>query len=237
MKPIRKHSAEELTTDTLRQEILSGRLLPAARLTEMDLSSTLGVSRATVRSALQHLVREGLVTQVPYIGSAVTTLTAKDAWELYTLRACFEGMAAQLAAQRLNRKGKTRVEHVYQRLCKAAGDGLTAELTEADFAFHQEIVLLAEHGRLAQQYNLVEQQVRMSIRSTNSLLTELSLVVEQHRPIAHAILEGRSDDARQLAEQHNHSEGEKLVKYLESYEVMATSATAEHQQKTTAASS
>lgn len=45
----------------LREAILEGRLPQGERLSEVDLSQTLGVSRGPAREALLHLEQEGLV--------------------------------------------------------------------------------------------------------------------------------------------------------------------------------
>jgi DNA-binding GntR family transcriptional regulator len=98
LEPITKRSAEVQALDQLRVAILSGTFAPGARLTETALAEQLATSRATIRTALHHLVAEGLVIQVPYTGWKVTRLTADDAWELVTLRASFEALAASLAS-------------------------------------------------------------------------------------------------------------------------------------------
>ena len=100
LAPITRRSAESLALDRLRQAIIGGALPAGSRLTEMALAEQLATSRATIRTALHHLVAEGLAVQVPYTGWMVTSLTANDAWELVTLRASFESLAASLAAER-----------------------------------------------------------------------------------------------------------------------------------------
>jgi DNA-binding FadR family transcriptional regulator len=103
-------------------------------------------------------------------------------------------------------------------LSRAVATGSAKRTAEADFEFHRVIVELAEHQRLAQQYRLVEQQVRLSIASSNALLSDLRTVLEQHQPIADAVLSARPHQAAKLAEQHALSEGEKLVEHLEKIE-------------------
>jgi DNA-binding GntR family transcriptional regulator len=214
MKPIKKRSVESQTTDAVRAEIVSGRFPPGERLTEMQLASQLVVSRATVRTALHHLTSEGLVVQVPYTGWAVASLTPTDAWELFTLRASLEGLAARLAAANLDDKGRAELQAAFDRLCEAAQKGTANATAEADFGFHQAIVHVSGHRRLAQQYRLVEQQVRQSIASSNALLPDLRTVIAQHEPITRAILTNRQKQAARLSEEHAQTEGEKLAQYL-----------------------
>ena len=51
------------STQTLREAILSLRLVPGTRLVEREMVDRLGVSRTGVRAALQSLEAEGLVVR------------------------------------------------------------------------------------------------------------------------------------------------------------------------------
>ena len=54
----------ELTTEALRNAILSMHFKPNQKLVERTLCEQTGVSRTCVREALQHLVSEGLVERM-----------------------------------------------------------------------------------------------------------------------------------------------------------------------------
>jgi GntR family transcriptional regulator, transcriptional repressor for pyruvate dehydrogenase complex len=67
----------DLTADSIRDEILSGRIAPGERLPpERKLSETLGINRQTLRAALARLQAEGLVK--PRQGSGVTVLNWRE---------------------------------------------------------------------------------------------------------------------------------------------------------------
>jgi DNA-binding GntR family transcriptional regulator len=221
MEVVLKKSAEAQAIEILRGEILTGAIKPGARLTEVKFAGKLGISRATLRTALHQLTVEGLVQQIPYTGWSVLTLSAHDAWELYTLRASLEGLAARLTAQSIDAEGREELEQAFARLSEVGSKHSLQKATAADFALHKTIVRLARHGRLAEQYRLVEQQVRVSIASTNALLPDLSSIISQHAPIVEAILAGRAKEAAALSEAHNHIEGERLRQHLERREMLA----------------
>jgi len=143
------------------------------------------------------------------------TLSSQDAWELYTLRACLEGLAAELAAEALDREGRAELEAAFARLAEVGAKRSLGAATSADFALHKTIVRLARHGRLAEQYRLVEQQVRVSIASTNALLPDLASIISQHKPIVDAILAGAAQEAGRLSQAHSLTEGEKLRRHIE----------------------
>src|SRR5690348_13244787 len=71
------------------------RLQPGQRLVERELMQRIGVSRTTVREALRELAVEGLVTTIPQKGAIVAIPSAKEAAEVYEVRALLEGLASR----------------------------------------------------------------------------------------------------------------------------------------------
>lgn len=218
LTPIVKRSAESLAVAALRTHLISGSAAPGQRLTEAALSAKLSVSRATVRTALHRLTTEGLVHQIPYTGWEVVRLTARDAWELYTLRSSLEALAARLAATRRCDEAQASVSAALAQLERACRSAEPSVIADADFGLHTTIIRLAQHRRLLDQYQLIAQQTRLYIRSSDALISEPEVILAQHRPIAEAILAGRAAQAAKLSERHNVEEGEKLVAYLKSQE-------------------
>jgi DNA-binding GntR family transcriptional regulator len=85
-----------LTAD-LRDRILNGELAPGMRLVERELVESHDVARVTVRSALQRLASEGLVTVEPHRGARVATLDPAALHDLFALRTALEVEAARIA--------------------------------------------------------------------------------------------------------------------------------------------
>lgn len=212
---VEKRSAEHQALDNLRRFILSGGVEPGARLTEAALAERLGVSRATTRTGMHRLAAEGILIQVPYTGWQVADITATDAWELWTLRGSLEGLAARLVSQTLDEAGRRAIATAMAGLEAAAEAGLAEHMNDRDFGFHRTVVELAGHRRLLGQYIQVENQIRLYIAISNQLLgDDLKAIVDQHRPMAEALLAGDAERAQKEAWAHNESEGRKLVDHL-----------------------
>lgn len=215
---VQKLSAEVQTASALRQGILEGEIPPGMRLTEIRMAEQLGVSRATIRTAFHQLAQEGLIDQIPYTGWMVMSLSADDAWELYTLRSSLEALASRLVAAEIRKGGASSpaiacIDGGFAKL-KAACDGSDRKrIADADFALHRAIIDLAGHRRLAAQYTQVERQVRIYIASSDALL-ESATIVEQHRAIVESLKAGNVEQAVRAAVEHNEQEGEKLVAHL-----------------------
>lgn len=94
---LRRDSATSLyqqLADHLSREIASGRYKPHEKLpTESALSELYGVSRITVRQAMDHLVAQGLVKRKQGKGSFVTGPVVRN--ELRELKGFIEGMNTQ----------------------------------------------------------------------------------------------------------------------------------------------
>lgn len=218
---IAKSTLDTQFAAVLRDEILSGKLTPGQRLTEMQLADDSNLSRGTVRAALRLLVAEGLVVQAPYAGWEVIQLSADDVWELFTLRSALEGLGARLAALCRTKISVTRLEAARQDLIAACDGGNRSEIVAADFALHRKIIELSGHSRLAQQYDAIGRQVSMAIAMSDALVLEPLEIARQHEKMIAAILKGQAERAEREARRHNEEEGARLVATLREREAAA----------------
>ncbi|KQV70357.1 GntR family transcriptional regulator [Rhizobium sp. Root1220] len=193
LRAIQRHSLESRAADELRSAIIARRYAPGSRLTEMQLSEMLGISRGTVRSALQKLLTEGLVAQRPYAAWEVTGFSAKDVWELYTLRAALEGLAAELVADAIARKtlDPKPIVEAFDALRTACEKFDTKQADTADFAFHKVIVASCGHRRLLTQYERVDAQIQMLIVVGNEVPDAVTRLVAEHQPLLDVLLSGQ----------------------------------------------
>lgn len=144
----------EQVYQALRERIVTVALEPGARLIERDLAAEFEVSRIPLREALQRLAGDGLVTTVPGQGSIVTVPTPKDIEDLLDVRAGLEPLAARLAAAGAGPEALARL-----RACVQPQSDPEA-LTEANAAFHREVVAAADNPLLAQIMEPLEARMR-----------------------------------------------------------------------------
>lgn len=192
---INKRSLEDQAADLLRDDIVSGELTPGMRLVETSLAKEYNLSRGTIRIALHQLGSEGLVTQVPYAGWSVSMLNDQDIWELYTLRATLEGLAARLAAERIDDEGVARLQAIYQKLLVLCEGEDIKSIARADLDLHRTIVELSKHNRLALQYQLIENQFLAYIAAANQVF-DRHQVGSSHYDLVAAICSGQGEQAQ-----------------------------------------
>lgn len=218
VQKVEKRSTEVQAADSLRSAIISGAIPLGSRLTEINCAELLGVSRATIRTAFHQLVQEGLIVQIPYTGWVVMTLSSQDAWELYTLRASLESLAAKLVAARGAGNAKEEIRKNLQRafgdLKLACNQGSKSDIAVKDLALHKCIVGLSCHGRLIDQYSRIEHQILVYIQSSDGLVGSPQDLIEQHSPLIESLLAGDESQAAEDAIVHNEREGAILVDFL-----------------------
>ena len=62
----------------------------------------LGVSQAPVREAIRDLILLGFLEAEPYKGTSVRSFSPEELWEVYTVRAALESLAARRAGTRVS---------------------------------------------------------------------------------------------------------------------------------------
>lgn len=92
----------ETAADTVFHGIVQGlaqqRFVPGQRLVEVDLAAQFGVSRASVREALQRLATQGLIELHRNKGAAIRTLSAQETLEVLDVAERMTGLLARSAA-------------------------------------------------------------------------------------------------------------------------------------------
>lgn len=188
-------------------ELKAGDTLPR----EADMLATLGVSRTTMREALQILTTKGLIEAKPRLGTRVraaehwNTLDpvvlswqgdAEDqdalAEELFEIRLSIEPMAARLAARRGSVADHAAIRAAFLRMAEEQ-TGIDAAI-EADIDFHLQILQAAHNRFLLPISSVVRAALSISIPRTMAASGGFGQSLSQHRAILEAI-EQRDEEA------------------------------------------
>ena len=144
-------SLVEVTTRQLREEILSGQLVPGERLIEEQIRLRFSISRAPLREALRSLAQQGLVEHLPRRGMRVTDLTTVEVDQLFGIRRVLERHAIESTFPMDSAPDRERLADVHRwlyqmRQAEADDDQLLKD--DAHRAFHAAIVGLAGNRQL-----------------------------------------------------------------------------------------
>lgn len=94
------HRQSDVVYEELRRLIIRTELPPGSLIEEASLMARLDAGRTPLREALQRLVQEDLIRNVPRRGYFVTDTTAADLFRMFEVRLSVECLSARLAAER-----------------------------------------------------------------------------------------------------------------------------------------
>jgi DNA-binding GntR family transcriptional regulator len=216
LEPIVDADLVERVRTRLRQAILEGALPPGERLVEADLAAQLGVSRAPVRDALRMLEHDGLVTANGRRGRFVTVLSARDAWEVYTLREALEAMAVGIVARSCPPEVLDQAERIVEEMHVASRRGDRASLSRLDVSFHRLICETADHERLLRTWDSMSTLISLLSRQViGAQYDDLEAVPARHQLLVDVIREGDVDAATAAIKGHIESVAQSVVARLD----------------------
>lgn len=223
---IRQRRLSDNIVEQLETMILEGTLQPGQRLpAERALAEQFGVSRPSLREAVQKLVAKGLLISRQGGGNYVSdSLGSSFSDPLLTLlegrpeaqrdllefRHTLEADCAYYAAQRATDLDRQHLQAAFDALqaCYAReGKASRAEEGAADARFHLAIAEASHNLVLLHTirglFDLLKRNVVTNIGGMYALRSETRrMLVEQHQALFDAIMQGRADDARRIASEH-----------------------------------
>lgn len=147
----------ERVAESLRRDILDGRLAPGSRLRAEAFAERFHLSRSPVREAFMMLAKEGLLEILPRRGAVVRSFDERDVYELYEVRALLEPLAARRAALRITPEDVDLLEElcVRQEALGSSTEDVALHL-ELNDKFHRVIITAASSDRLAAALSQVD---------------------------------------------------------------------------------
>ena len=130
-------SLVDQVANTLRDDILTGRLKGGDQLLEDSLKIEFGISRTPLREAFRVLEKEGLAEILPRRGTFVKRITRQDIEENFPVRAILEGLAARLAYENLRDQNTNEMEEVIEYMKEAAQRKDFIDYAKNHIAFHE----------------------------------------------------------------------------------------------------
>ena len=192
----------EIVYEELKRQIMIGEIPPGTRMMEVELAEDMGVSRTPIREAIRKLEKEGLVSIEPRRGAYASDISIKDMVVVLEVREFLEGMAAGLAAKKINDEEIETIKKATATYKKAVENGHTEEIIKEDELFHKLIVDCSGNKTLIQMINQVQE---LALRFRYIYYEDFSRyrnMPYEHQEILDAILSGDTEAARSIADAH-----------------------------------
>lgn len=168
IKSIRKNNVTETVYGQMKDAIVSGEWAVGKKIpSENELASLMGVSRISIRAAIQRLASIGLVESRQGEGTfvcelngtqqlksliPVIALTKTDLRNVLELRMVVEGKTAALAAERRSEEILRELKDIYRR---HSDSGSLEDAASLDFSFHYTIAKATGNPLIEQVFSIL----------------------------------------------------------------------------------
>lgn len=200
--------------DSLKSDLIAGKLRPGEFLQEKKLAERFGVSKTPTREALAELVKDGFIQLIPRKGYWVTPVDPQDVKDKIELRVILECAAVELAASRISAAELEALEELILPQPPDGGPVVDREQLEAyshaNNEFHRMVVAAAGNVSLANAVTKVLEELTRLILLYYSL-PSIEETAHDHLELIEALRQGDARLAREVIERHLDVTRERLL--------------------------
>lgn len=190
--------------EQLERDILSGKYPRGELLSELRLSTEMGVSRTPVREAIRRLEQEKIVEECGR-GVMVLGISREDMLDMYDIRIRLDGFAASLAARNMSddelREMKEVVE-LQEFYAAREEDKYSTKLYDLDSRFHELLYNGSGSRMIAEVLSSVHRKMAKYRMSSLSRQRRAAMSIEEHKEIYEALASRDADKAERVAQRH-----------------------------------
>lgn len=186
------------------------RIKPGARVNEVELARTLGVSRTPVREALNRIAAEGFLLALPNKGYCGRAFEAQQILELYEYRSIVEtGVVALVCERASDSELSALAELTDAHRDEPDTDAQALRLLVRDEEFHERLAVLARNEECLRSVRSLNERLRFA--RWLDLKTRRSLTRNDHPDIVAALLRRDSTGVQSMMRRHISHHLEHLV--------------------------
>lgn len=215
IKKVTRQSVSEQVFEQLKEQILNNEWKKGEKIpSENELSALLGVSRVTVRNALQKLISLGLIETRLGEGSFITDalpgismnslipiayLKENSLQEILEYRRVMEGNVAELATKKASLEDVAKLEEAYLAMDKVKDD--LEQFSKADLNFHLLLAVTTKNSLIIQTFYIFSDVLN---RAFSQIVTKRgnSAGIYYHKLLLEAVKDGNSLEAKRIMDEH-----------------------------------
>jgi DNA-binding GntR family transcriptional regulator len=213
-KKIFRTVISEQIKEQLMEEIFRHKYKPGERLVESALAKELNVSQTSVREALRSLVAMGFLESEPFKGITVRSLSRQDLWEVYTVRAALESLAAFHAAQRITSEQIEELEEICEEMVEAAKAGDAHRRTLLNIEFHKALIRASGFKLILKLFDNL-QFGSWSLMTGTFTSMDAVKIASRHRRLIEALKTGDPEQASRTVREHILEGSESILESVE----------------------
>lgn len=201
MREFKSTSLADQVFEKLENDIIVGVYPRGEILTELKLVEQLGVSRTPIREALRRLEQERLI-QESGKGSVVLGITQEDLLDIMNIRQHIEGLAAAYAAKNICQEDKEELAHIMDLQDFYYSKRDAEHLRQVDEQFHDLISVISKRAVIRDTLTPLHRKTRRYRKASIEDEVRTAYMIDEHKAIAEAILEGNAEKAEMLMSIH-----------------------------------
>ena len=208
--------ANESIADSLRADILRGKLKSGQALKQDEIAAQFGISKIPVREALVQLKAEGLVNFYPNRGAFVSELSAVEADEIYVMRIALETAVLARAIPHLT---VTDLKHAKEILDAIDREENIAKWGELNWEFHATLYSPAALPSVMDTIKTLHSNIARYLVLYLAGMAYQKKSQKEHRAILEACRHGDTEKAVAVLEEHLLGASSHLVAFLNKQEI------------------
>lgn len=198
----------------IKRGIVRGQLQPGQKLTEAALSESLGVSRPTVREALNQLCQEGLLVQEPYRGLRVASMDSQAIIDIAEARVAIDLQAIKAILDDESAVRMAAVEEAWSQFEVLAFAEDPVVQHDAHVNFHRRLWAASENYLLNKLWPVTEAHLTIALAQDQSTRLDPQRAYDIHLRIVEAIRTRDMRKIRNALEAHTIESAYELVEII-----------------------
>ena len=217
-KGIPRTSLASAVADKLREMIIRGEMQEGEQLRQDAIAVDFQVSRIPVREALRQLEAEGLIKIVAHRGAVVSSLSAEEIEELFTIRALLECQVLKLSIPNLTEADFQKAEQILDAYEKALWmKGEVGSWGRLNWQFHSTLYSGANRPYFMSIIQLLNNNGDRYTRLQLYLTQAFERAKKEHRELLDLCRERDVASAVELLERHILNAGKMLKEFVKQH--------------------
>lgn len=217
-KGIPRTSLASAVADKLREMIIRGEIQEGEQLRQDAIAVDFQVSRIPVREALRQLEAEGLIKIVAHRGAVVSSLSAEEIEELFTIRALLECQVLKFSIPNLSEADFQKAEQILDTYEKALWrEGEVSSWGRLNWQFHSTLYSGANRPYFMSIIQMLNNNGDRYTRLQLYLTQAFERAKKEHRELLDLCRKRDAAAAVQLLERHILNAGKMLKEFVKQH--------------------
>ena len=211
MQQIENVALKDVIYEDIKNMIANGEIPVGERINKYQLADVFHSSPTPINDALNRLVGENIIIQIPRKGFFVREISIQELCDIFAIRAGVEGIAARLCCESASDDEINELSSMFSKFALPLDDNQVKAYRNVDTLFHKKIVQYANNSYISATVKLTEFQAKSN---TKGLVRPPELTFPEHQRIAQALSNRDGNKAQEEMTNHLLASRSNLLKLI-----------------------